>query len=111
MRNHDPTAGYRQGNDVGTQYRSAIYCTTPGQLALAHETAEAFGKVLTADGKMTGVECLRMALGEPDASGRRRPVPVEGSETCSATCGASAVAIGAPGSGSGRAGGRRGSAT
>ncbi len=32
------------------------------------------------DGWVTGVRCLRMALGEPDASGRRRPVPIEGSE-------------------------------
>ncbi len=32
------------------------------------------------DGCVTGVECIRMELGEPDASGRRRPVPVEGSE-------------------------------
>ena len=32
------------------------------------------------DGFLTGVECLRMELGEPDASGRRRPVPVPGSE-------------------------------
>jgi NADPH-dependent glutamate synthase beta subunit-like oxidoreductase/formate hydrogenlyase subunit 6/NADH:ubiquinone oxidoreductase subunit I/ferredoxin len=38
-------------------------------------------KVLTgADGKVTGIEMLRMELGEPDASGRRRPVPIEGSE-------------------------------
>ncbi|MFH0730873.1 MAG: FAD-dependent oxidoreductase [Pseudomonadota bacterium] len=34
-----------------------------------------------ADGKVTHLEYLRMELGEPDASGRRRPVPVEGSET------------------------------
>ncbi len=32
------------------------------------------------DGRLTGVECLQMELGEPDASGRRRPVPIPGSE-------------------------------
>ena len=32
------------------------------------------------DGEFTGITCQRMELGEPDASGRRRPVPVEGSE-------------------------------
>jgi len=37
-------------------------------------------KVLGQGGKVTGVECLRMELGEPDESGRRRPVPVKGSE-------------------------------
>ena len=38
-------------------------------------------KVTTgADGRVTGVECLRMELGEPDASGRRSPKPVRGSE-------------------------------
>ncbi len=37
-------------------------------------------KVLTRDGKLTGIECIRMELGEPDASGRRRPIPVKGSE-------------------------------
>ncbi len=36
--------------------------------------------VLSEDNKMTGLRCLRMELGEPDKSGRRRPVPVEGSE-------------------------------
>ena len=34
-----------------------------------------------ADGHVTGLEYLKMALGAPDASGRRRPVPIEGSET------------------------------
>ena len=37
-------------------------------------------RLLIEDGHVTGVECVRMELGEPDASGRRRPVPVEGSE-------------------------------
>jgi formate dehydrogenase major subunit len=36
--------------------------------------------VTDASGKLTGIKCIRMKLGEPDASGRRRPVPVEGSE-------------------------------
>jgi heterodisulfide reductase subunit A-like polyferredoxin len=36
-------------------------------------------KVIASNGRVTGLECLRMKLGEPDASGRRRPVPVEGS--------------------------------
>jgi NADPH-dependent glutamate synthase beta subunit-like oxidoreductase len=38
-------------------------------------------RLVTRDGSLAGLECQRMALGEPDASGRRRPVPVEGSET------------------------------
>ena len=33
--NHDPTQGYRQGNDVGTEYRSAIFTHAPAQLATA----------------------------------------------------------------------------
>ena len=37
-------------------------------------------KILTRDDRVTGIECLRMQLGEPDASGRCRPVPVAGSE-------------------------------
>lgn len=37
-------------------------------------------EVLSSGGKMVGLRCLRMELGEPDQSGRRRPVPVEGSE-------------------------------
>lgn len=37
-------------------------------------------KVIGIDGKVSGLECLRMQLGEPDASGRRSPVPIQGSE-------------------------------
>jgi peptide-methionine (S)-S-oxide reductase len=48
--NHDPTQGMRQGNDVGTQYRSTIYTTTDAQLATAKASAEAFQPVVTKAG-------------------------------------------------------------
>ncbi|RIK93012.1 MAG: peptide-methionine (S)-S-oxide reductase [Proteobacteria bacterium] len=44
--NHDPTQGMRQGNDVGTQYRSAIYAYGAAQLAAAHASRERFQKEL-----------------------------------------------------------------
>ncbi len=43
---HDPTQGFRQGNDVGTQYRSAIYYTNDEQLTLAEQTRDAYQTVL-----------------------------------------------------------------
>jgi peptide-methionine (S)-S-oxide reductase len=48
--NHDPTEGMRQGNDVGTQYRSAIYGFTPSQVESALASREAYQGVLTAAG-------------------------------------------------------------
>jgi peptide-methionine (S)-S-oxide reductase len=48
--NHDPTQGMRQGNDIGTQYRSGIYTYGPEQAKLAVETRDAYQARLTAAG-------------------------------------------------------------
>jgi len=47
---HDPTQGFRQGNDVGTQYRSAIYTTTPEQLSAAKASERAYADAIAAQG-------------------------------------------------------------
>ncbi|WP_225984467.1 peptide-methionine (S)-S-oxide reductase MsrA [Noviherbaspirillum aerium] len=48
--NHDPTQGMRQGNDMGTQYRSAVYCTTPGQYEAAAASMARFQTQLSQAG-------------------------------------------------------------
>jgi peptide-methionine (S)-S-oxide reductase len=48
--NHDPTQGMRQGNDIGTQYRSVIYCYSPDQQAAARRSKQLYQEKLDAAG-------------------------------------------------------------
>jgi peptide-methionine (S)-S-oxide reductase len=47
---HDPTQGYRQGNDIGTQYRSTIYTSNESQLDEAKRSADIYQEILAANG-------------------------------------------------------------
>jgi len=62
---HDPTQGMRQGNDHGTQYRSAIYATTPEQLAAAERSRDAYQAQLHAAGHGDITTEIRATDGEP----------------------------------------------
>jgi peptide-methionine (S)-S-oxide reductase len=48
---HDPTQGMRQGNDIGTTYRSGIYTFTPEQKAAAEQSRDAYQKALSVAGR------------------------------------------------------------
>ncbi|MGA2804017.1 MAG: peptide-methionine (S)-S-oxide reductase MsrA [Acidimicrobiales bacterium] len=48
--NHDPTQGMRQGNDTGTQYRSAIYTTTAAQQVMAERSRGEYQQAIEAEG-------------------------------------------------------------
>src|SRR5690606_10576570 len=50
LEGHDPTQGMRQGNDIGSQYRSVVHCTTAGQHAAALASRAAYQQRLDASG-------------------------------------------------------------
>ncbi|UZR27724.1 peptide-methionine (S)-S-oxide reductase MsrA [Methylococcus mesophilus] len=58
---HDPTQGMRQGNDLGTQYRSVIFASTPEQLRLALASREAYQRALERAGRGAITTEIRMA--------------------------------------------------
>ena len=58
---HDPTQGMRQGNDIGTQYRSGIWCTTGEQLKLARKSCEIYGAALLQTGRSLPTTEITMA--------------------------------------------------
>jgi peptide-methionine (S)-S-oxide reductase len=60
---HDPTQGMRQGNDVGSQYRSAIYWENESQRAAAEASRDAYQQVLSAAGH--GEITTEIAEGDP----------------------------------------------
>lgn len=47
---HDPTEGMRQGNDVGTQYRSGVYCFSPAQKQAAQASRDVYARLLNQNG-------------------------------------------------------------
>ena len=78
---------------LGADEVSILYRRTRVEMPASEEEIEAAEKegikiqylaapaeVLTNNGKVKGIRCIRMELGEPDASGRRRPIPIKGSE-------------------------------
>jgi len=60
---HDPTQGMRQGNDVGTQYRSALYAFDDAQLTAALHSRAAYQQALTAAGY--GLITTELAVAPP----------------------------------------------
>ena len=59
---HDPTQGMRQGNDVGTQYRSGIYCTDEAQLAAARDSLATYRQALERAGRRAEVTTEMLPL-------------------------------------------------
>jgi peptide-methionine (S)-S-oxide reductase len=62
--NHDPTQGMRQGNDVGTQYRSGVYFTSDAQRTAVEASAEQYGEALRSAGHAGEITTEIAAAGE-----------------------------------------------
>ena len=70
--NHDPTQGFRQGNDVGTQYRSAIIPSTSAQYTLAMTSRDAFATQM----KLLGKDAITTEVFQPsDTTEADAPTP------------------------------------
>ncbi|MEV7087438.1 peptide-methionine (S)-S-oxide reductase MsrA [Streptomyces sp. NPDC093085] len=62
---HNPTQGFRQGNDVGTQYRSAVYTHSPAQAEAAEASRASYQQVLTGSGYKTITTEILPSEGRP----------------------------------------------
>jgi len=69
---------YRRTRDEMPAWEEEIEAAEAEGVSITYLSAPQ--EILVSDGQVTGLRCIRMELGEPDSSGRRRPVPVPGSE-------------------------------
>jgi peptide-methionine (S)-S-oxide reductase len=92
--NHDPTQGMQQGNDVGTQYRSAIYTTSGEQKKAAEASRAAYQDRLTAAGY--GRITTEIADAPPFYYAEEYHPAVPGEETRTATCGIGGTGVSCP---------------
>ncbi|NQU15863.1 MAG: FAD-dependent oxidoreductase, partial [Desulfobacteraceae bacterium] len=74
----EATVVYRRSREEMPAYDEEIEGALGEGIKIHYLTAPV--RILGAGGKVTGFECIKTELGSPDASGRRRPVPIEGSE-------------------------------
>jgi heterodisulfide reductase subunit A len=74
----DVTVVYRRSEQEMPAYAEEIQEAREEDIGFSYLTAPL--RILEEDGKVTGFECIRTELGSPDASGRRRPLPITGSE-------------------------------
>jgi len=72
------TVAYRRSEAEMPAYAEELEGAKEESIEFSYLTAPI--RIINQDGRVTGIECIRTELGSPDESGRRRPVPVEGSE-------------------------------